>query len=292
MKILVTGAAGNSNQVLIPKLLEAQHEVIAIDVVAMTYPCTCVRISISDELALANCARGCDVIMHAAGTADHALPRTPKVPEAYTAWWEMSAESTHHLYRAALFAGVRKIIFLSTQEVYTYAAGPGVIDEDYPLSRPANNYYDLCKVISEEIAHYYAARHDIRSILLRPGNFTGLPKPDVEFLANRLRREDVAQCEFLCLNYEPENGFEAFNVMAGNPFTPADLDDLRLRPMDLIERYYPGAKALLLQAGVDWKGTDRLRSIRKAEAKLGYKPHYTFERYLEELGWKRKENES
>ncbi|MEK6794075.1 MAG: NAD(P)-dependent oxidoreductase [Spirochaetota bacterium] len=288
MKILVTGAAGNSNQALIPKLLESGHEVIAVDVSAMSYPCTCVRISIADELALAKHAAGCDIIVHAAGTADHALPRTPKVPEAYTAWWEMSAVSTHHLYRAALFAGVRKMIFLSTQEVYSYAHGPGIIEEEYHLSRPANNYYDLCKVISEQIGHYYAARHGIASIMLRAGNFTGMPEPDVEFLDNRLRREDVAQCEFLCLRYEPENGFEAFNVMAGNPFKPSDLEDLRLRPMDLIDRYYPGAKMLMIKAGVEWKGSDRLRSIRKAEAKLGYKPHFTFERYLEKLGWKLK----
>lgn len=287
MKILVTGAAGNSNQVLIPELIEAGHTVTAMDVVAMNYECQCIRASIFDDLSLSKYARGVDVIIHAAGTADHALPRTPKVPEAYHDWWEMSAHSTHHLYRSALFAGVSKVIFLSTQEVYSYAHGPGVIDEDYHLSHPANNYYDLCKVISEQIGHYYAARHGIKSIMLRPGNFTGLPEPDPEFLDNRLRREDVAQIEMLCLAYEPEDGFEAFNVMAGNPFQPADLSDLMNHPMDLIERYYPGAKALMEQHRILWKGTNRLRSIHKAQKKLGYNPRFTFERFLEKLGWKK-----
>jgi len=285
MRILVTGAGGNSNQVLVPMLLKAGHTVIALDVRALSYNCECVRVSIHDDLALQKHARGVDLIIHAAGTADHALPRTPKNPDAYHEWWEMSAHSTHHLYRSALYADVSKVIFLSTQEYYSYAHGPGVIDEDYPPSRPANNYYDLCKVISEDIAHYYAARHGIRSIMLRPGNFTGLPEPGPDFLGPRLRREDVAQCEYLCLNYEPENGFEAFNVMAGNPFKPEDLPDLMDHPMDLIERYYPGAKALMEKHNIIWKGTNRLRTIRRAEKKLGYRPQFTFERFLGKLGW-------
>lgn len=290
MKILVTGAGGNSNQILIPLMIEAGHTVIAVDVAALSYDCECIRASVHDDLAMVTHARGVDLIIHAAGTADHSLPRTPKVPDAYFSWWEMSAESTHHLYRSALYAGVAKVIFLSSQEYYSYALGPGVIDEEYPASRPANNYYDLSKVISEDIAHYYAARHGIQSIILRPGNFTGLPEPGPDFLGNRLRREDVAQIEMLCLNYEPEGGFEAFNVMAGNPFQPEDLADLMNHPMDLIERYYPGAKNLMEKNGVTWEGTDRLRTIRKAERKLGYRPQFTFERFLEKIGWQRPGN--
>jgi nucleoside-diphosphate-sugar epimerase len=286
MKLLVTGAGGNSNQILVPALIKAGHTVIAMDVAALTYDCECIRVSVFDDLAMVSHFKGVDLIVHAAGTADHALPRSPQVPDAYSAWWEMSTESTHHLYRAALYAGVSKVIFLSSQEYYSYAHGPGVITEDYPASRPANNYYDLGKVISEDIAHFYAARHGIRSILLRPGNFTGLPEPGPDFLGNRLRREDVALFETLCLDYEPEDGFEAFNVMAGNPFQPEDLPDLMNHPMELIDRYYPGAKDLMLQNGVSWEGTDRLRTIHKAEKKLGYRPQFTFERFLEKLGWK------
>ncbi len=231
------------------------------------------------------------MIIHAAGTADHSLPRSPKAPEAYEAWWEMSTLTTHHLYRSALQADVRNAIFLSSQEYYSYAHGPGVINEDCPASRPASNYYDLGKVISENIAHYYAARHGIRSIILRPGNFTGIPEPGPEFLANRLRREDVAQAAFLCLTYEPEDDFEAFNVMAGNPFQPGDLADLADRPMDLIERYYPGAKALMEGHGIVWAGTNRLRTIHRAQKNLGYTPHFTFERFLERLGWVRDDHD-
>jgi len=285
MRILVTGAGGNANQILVPLLLKAGHMVIAMDTAALNYECECVRASVLDDLSLLKYATGADVILHAAGTADHSLPRSPKAAEAYHIWWEMSTQSTHHLYRSALQAEVPKVIFLSSQEYYSYNHGPGVIDEAYPASKPANNYYDLGKVISEDIAHYYAARHGIQSIMLRPGNFTGIPEPNPEFLANRLRREDVAQAAFLCLNYKPEDGFEAFNVMAGNPFQPEDLPDLMKRPMELIERYYPGAKALMEETNTVWAGTDRLRTIHKAQKKLGYQPQFTFERFLEKLGW-------
>lgn len=285
MKILVTGAGGNSNQILVPMLIKAGHTVVAMDIAALSYDCECVRASVLDELAMATHARGVDVIVHSAGTADHSMPRSPQAPDAYFPWWEMSTETTQHMFRAALYAGVQKVVYISSQEYYSYAHGPGVIDEDYPASRPANNYYDLSKVISEDIAQYYAARHGIRTIALRPGNFTGLPEPSPDFLGNRLRREDVAQAQFLSVSYEPEGGFEPFNVMAGNPFQPEDLPDLMNHPMDLIERYYPGAKALMEQHGVIWAGTDRLRTIHRAEKKLGYKPQFTFERFLDKLGW-------
>ena len=285
MKILVTGAGGNANRILIPQLIELGHEIIATDVIALDYDCELHRVSIFDDLVLSKSMKGADCVVHAAGTADHALPRSPECPDAYDQWWQMSTVSTHHLYRAALYAEVPKVIFFGTQEFYSYGHGPGVIDEEYPASRPAKSYYDLGKVISEDIARYYAARHQIDCVMLRPGNFTGCPKPGPEFLANRLRREDMAQAVRLSVGYEPEDHYEAFNVMAGNPFKPEDLDDLQHKPMDLIERYYPGAKSLMERAGHIWKGTDRLRCIHKAQEKLGYKPAFTFESFLKSLGW-------
>lgn len=285
MKILVTGAGGNSNQILVPMLIDAGHTVVALDVRSLDYQCKCVRVSVLDELGLAKAAIGADLIVHAAGCADHSLPRGPEVTDGYPMWWEMSALSTHHLYRAALEARVPKVVCISSREYYAVDGAPGVMDEDYDVARPAHNYYAMSKVISEDIVRYYAARHGIASIVLRPGNFTGLPEPGPEFLSNRLRREDVAQAEFLCLDHEPEGGFEAFNVFAGNPFGPADLADLQEHPMEAIERYYPGAKALMEVAGAVWGGMTCIPSIARARDRLGYRPQFTFEGFLEKLGW-------
>jgi len=285
MRILVTGAAGNSNQVLVPLLIQAGHEVTALDIAPLDYPCRCVRTSVLDPLALLPYAQDVNLIVHTAGCPDHSLPRGPKNPEAYDAWFQLSGLATHALYRVALQADVQKIIFVSTQSVYATDRGPGVIDEAYPMARPAHNYYSLSKVFSEDIGLYYSAHHGIQSIMLRPGNFTGLPEPSPEFLGNRLRREDVAQAEMLCLDYAPEDGFEAFNVLAGNPFCPKDLDDMSARPMELVQRYYPGAGELMAANGDTWQGTNRLGTIARAQRKLGYHPRFTFERYLERLGW-------
>ncbi len=288
MKILVTGAGGNANQVLIPQLIEAGHEVLAYDINAVDYDCESVRASVLDELALCKYMKGKDLIIHAAGCTSHSHPRTPKKPEAYEDWWVMTTLSTHHLYKAALFAETpRKVIFLSSQCYYATDRGPGVIDEEYPAARPADHYYNLGKVLSEEIAIYYAGHHDIQTIALRPGNFTGLPDPNPEFLETRLRREDVAQMMFKCVDYEPEEGFEAFNAFAGVPFKPEDLDDMQNKPMKLIDRYWPGAKELMEKNGDSWGGTDRLNMIQKAKDKLRYEPQFTFETYLESLGWKK-----
>lgn len=284
MRIVITGAGGNANRQLIPHLIAEGHEVIALDVAALDYDCACHRVSIFDDLALQRHMRGADCVVHAAGTADHSLPRSPAVPDAYHEWWRMSGASTHHLFRSVLYAEVPKVIFFGTQEYYR--KGPGFVDEDFPASRPAEHYYDLSKVISEDIAHFYAARHGIDVVMLRPGNFTGCPEPGPAFLGNRLRREDMAQAVRLAIDYEPEGGYEAFNVLAGNPFSADELEDMRERPMALIERHWPGAAEMMIARGDEWQGGDRMQTCRRIVEQLGYRPRFTFETYLERIGYR------
>ncbi len=52
MRILVTGAGGNFNRILVPMLLEAGHDVVAMDTAALAYACECVRASVLDDLSL------------------------------------------------------------------------------------------------------------------------------------------------------------------------------------------------------------------------------------------------
>ncbi len=285
MKILVTGAGGNACQLIVPQLIESGHELIALDVRALDYECTCVRASVLDELMLASHMQGVDLIIHTAGTTDHSLPRAPEGPDHYHTWWEMSAQSTHHLYRAALFAQVKRVIFFSSQDVYDHKSG--FFDESHPVARPAGSIYALAKICSEDIAAYYARGHGMESIILRPGNYTGLPDPSPEFLGNRLRREDVAQLVMRCVDYAMDQPIEVFNVLAGNPFVASDLDDAQNNPQALLDRYYPGAFDHMKAHGYEWQGDIRIQSCAKAKEKLGYEPQFTFETYLSSLGWLR-----
>jgi len=137
--------------------------------------------------------------------------------------------------------------------------------------------------MGEELSRYYAARHNMKVISLRPGSWTGNPEPCIDSLRNRLCREDVAQAALKAIEYEPAENFEAFNVLADNPFGVEDVDDLRERPWVALERHYQGAEKLLKRHGVEWDGLTRILSCARAREKLGYAPVYTFERYLEQL---------
>ena len=145
--------------------------------------------------------------------------------------------------------------------------------------------YALAKIVSEQIAGFYSEAHAIETTILRPGNYTRLPDLSVDFLANRLRREDTAQLVFRCVDYAQQERLEVFNVLAGNPFFASDLDDYQLRPRELLERYYPGAFDLLLDNGIEWQGGQRIQSCAKAVRLLAYQPEFTFERYMRALGW-------
>ena len=283
-RILITGAGGRFCQILVPQLIEAGYSVMATDVRQVHYDCDCATVSVTDFPTLRTAMTRADIVLHAAGLHNQ-LPRTPERPDAYDICYHVNVTGTHNILMSAQQAGVGKVIFVSSVEYY--GGGEGVKDEDWPAQRPAQQYYSLSKVMGEDLCRYYAARHAIKVIVLRPGNFTGEPEPSILFLDNRLRREDMAQAAFKAIGYEPEEDFEAFNVLAGNPFVESDLKDLRENPWAVLERYYPGCEKLLKEQGVEWKGMVRVPSIARAREKLGYQPQFTFETYLKSLGWER-----
>ncbi len=283
--IFFTGAAGNCGQVLIPQLLDEGFRVRTYDVAQVDYPTERIVGSVTDYATLRPAMQHMNIVVHMAGLHNQ-LPRSPQRPDAYDVCYDVNVTGTHHVLRAAVEAGVQKIIFISSMAYYAY--GAGYCEEDWPAQRPADNYYSLSKVIGEDLCRYYAGHHGLPVIALRPGNFTGLPSLSPAMLDNRLRREDVAHAIRCAIDYEPDDDerFDAFTILAGNPFGPDDVAALRTEPMTVLEKYYPGAAELLEQQGEGFKGMSRVPSIRKAREKLNYQPKHTFEAYLAQLGYR------
>lgn len=280
--ILVTGAGGHFNRILVPWLIEAGHRVRCLDIQPLDYDCECIVGSTADYAVMERAARGSDVVVHAAGL--HLLPRGTDAVDHYRAYWETNCTGTQNVFLAALRQGAGKVIFSSSITYYDLRR-TGYIDEDFGPGAPSGSIYDLSKVLGEELARFYAAAHGLQVIALRYGDFRDAPSPGPSFLRFRMRREDAAQANRLALDYTPQDGFEAFNILAGTPFRPTDLPALAQRPMEILERYYPGVGSLLEHNGVHWDGTRHVFSIERAQAKLGYRPQYTFESYLRALGY-------
>ncbi len=278
--ILITGAGGRYCQILIPNLIKAGHNVLATDIAQLDYECPCMQLSVTDLDSLRNAMWRIDTVIHVAGI-HYQQPRTTDRPDAYDLFYKINVTGTHNVLLAAQFANVKKVIFVSSVAYYENA--PGFMDEDFPAAHVADHYYNMSKVLAENLCRYYAKHHDLNVIALRPGNFTGNPEPSIDFLDNRLRREDVAHLTELAVDYEPEEHFEAFNILAGNPFTKDDVEGLQNDPWSVLEKYYPGATKLLKDNGVEWNGIQRVPCIKRAREKLNYQPQYTFEAYLEKL---------
>lgn len=281
-KIVIFGAGGRFNQILVPQLLAEGYDVRAVDIVPMDYDCECIQATTEEFDVVVAACKGRDIVINAAGL--HYLPRGTDHPENYPAYWETNFTGTHNIFLAALRTTVRKIIFSSSVVYYDLTRLPGVVNESWPATRPAGSIYDLSKVVGEDICRFYAHGHGIETIALRYGNFCGDPKPGFDFLFGRMRREDAAQANRLAINYTPEHdGFEAFNILAGCPFQPEDVPELERGSIAVLEKYYPGIGELMAEHHLEWAGQPGYFSIESARRKLGYKPEYTFETFVTKL---------
>jgi UDP-glucose 4-epimerase len=97
---------------------------------------------------------------------------------------------------------------------------------------------------------------------------------------------DVAQAVVRTLTYQPDDDFDAFNIMAEVPFTAADAHALHDDLPGTLERSYPGIHELVQERGLNlaelvWGRT--IWSVDKAKRTLNYQPQYGFDGFLGRL---------
>jgi nucleoside-diphosphate-sugar epimerase len=145
VKVLVTGGAGYVGAELSEELVEAGHEVRALDVLlhgqedvaerlaALGVPL--IRADIRDEDARRKALEGVDAVVHlAAIVGDPACARDPGLSNA------VNVEGTRALVADARAAGVERLVFASTCSNYGRMADPNIpIDESGEL-RPVSLY--------------------------------------------------------------------------------------------------------------------------------------------------------
>lgn len=120
--------------------------------------------------ALADALKGCDAVVHA-------VVGDPRVIE----------EAAAALVPAAVTAGVRRVVYLSTASVHGQNPAPGTT-EDSPLSDGQDIDYNNAKVRAERVLFADAARHKVELIALRPSIVFGPRDRWITTLADELQR--------------------------------------------------------------------------------------------------------
>ena len=288
MKILITGAGGNLGRVLAPALAAAGHELRLFDFRPLENSnFETVVGDVRDLDAVRQAVAGVDAIVHAA--ALHGIHLSKWKPEEF---WAINVTGTFNVFEAAREAGIKRVVLCSTMGVYGASAHApedawNIVSEALPLL--PGDVYGLSKKLCEELGETYGRRWGITTVALRLGMF--VPEDSLERYGFRLLfggvdDRDVAQAARLALTHAPQNGFDAFNIMAEVPFTEPDLRELRQSPLNTLEKYYPGCAALLTVKKIDpapllWGRS--VWSVEKAQRLLGYQPEYNFDGFLQAL---------
>jgi nucleoside-diphosphate-sugar epimerase len=278
-RVAVTGGSGKLGRAVVSHLHEHDWEVVALDrvashradVVSSTVDLTDFGQAVEALSAIDDRHEGVDALVHLA-----AIPAPGLVPNAAT--FANNITASYNAYSAAIRAGVRKIVWASSETVLGLPfdePSPYVpVDEDYP-ARP-NSTYSLVKTLEEELARQLCRWHpDLSMIGLRfsnvmyPEDYEQFPAYDADPLLRRwnlwgyIDARDGAQAVRRALEYDAP-GADVFII--------ANADTVMSRPNDaLLAAVFPDVP-LARPVGPN----ETLLSIDKARRLLGYEPQHSW----------------
>lgn len=227
MKILVTGATGKVGSRFVPRLIAKGYDVtILVRDAAKALPGVKVVVGdLYDPSTLPAAVAGMDAVVHLA-----ALFRTFTDNEGIV---KTNHTGTVALAQAAIAAGVKRFVFVSTGNVYSSGYGhPAKEDDIVDIDDP--RAYSSSKIAAEQ----ELLKLDLDVRVLRLGFVYGDKDPHIEeimpVLKNWKRHPgsrmhmvhhlDVAQGLFLLLQQDNLNG-EIFNIVDDAPITLYELAD-------------------------------------------------------------------
>jgi NAD+ dependent glucose-6-phosphate dehydrogenase len=238
-RVLITGAAGRIGSSLAEQLRDRYdlrlqyHRTIPEQKPVEDF----VIASVSSMDSIAPAFEGMDAVVHMA--AD------PSPRASWESVHEANIVGTYNVYEAARRAGVRKVIFASTNHVM------GMYDRDqqWPIyaSQPVrpDSLYGVSKAFGETLGRYYYDQYGLSVICLRIGWF--LPKPRDEVSRWMwLSPRDGAQVTWRAI--ESDLGFGIFYAISANGGRHWDItntmEKLGYRPQDDAENYAEELDAL------------------------------------------------
>ncbi|MEV5050919.1 NAD-dependent epimerase/dehydratase family protein [Arthrobacter sp. LAR12-1-1.1] len=280
MRVAVTGGSGKLGRSVVRRLSDDGHEVTNLDRTgARSRGFTEVDLRnygqvVDVFLGLEDRHAGFDAVVHLA-----AIPAPGHAPDAAT--FENNMQSTYNVFQAARRAGIKKIVYASSETVLglPFDVDPPYIpvDEDYP-ARPESTY-SLVKHLEEQMAIQLTRWDPDLSItglrfsnVMDPEDYEEFPSFDHDAglrkwnLWGYIDGRDGAQAVARALE-RGKPGFEAFII--------ANEDTVMSRSSaSLAAEVFPSVKVVK-----DLGEHETMLSIDKAKRLLGYAPEHTWRTY-------------
>ncbi|HEY6824874.1 MAG TPA: NAD(P)-dependent oxidoreductase [Steroidobacteraceae bacterium] len=291
--VLVTGSAGHLGEAVMRYLRAAGRSAVGLDLKASAF--TNHVGSICDKGFVARCMQHVSAVVHAA---------TLHKPHVATHSWqdfvEVNVTGTLHLLEAAVAAGVRSFIYVSTtstfgEALYPAAAEPAIWVTETLIPRP-KNIYGSTKLMAEGLCELAHRQRQLPIMILRTSRF--FPEPDDaadirhqyqvanaqanELLYRRVDIEDVVSALVSAIDRAPRIGFCRYIISATTPFSPNDLELLRRDAAQVVGRLFPEYVALYAARGwTMFPRIDRVYVNERARTALEWQPKYDFAHVLD-----------
>ena len=251
--------------------------------------------------------RGVDAVVHLAAMMDVWRPVAD--------YHDVNVTGTENVCRAALAAGVDRLVHMSSSSVYGVALGQPA-DECFPMS-PFRDPYPVTKAAGDRLVQRMIRGERLPAVIVRPDQIFG-PGDHLHFgrMADRLRAgkgivigsgdnalplvyvSDAIQGLLLALDHDRALG-QVYNITTDRPLTQRQflaaiahevgghVPRLHLPYRLLYTAGYAAERLALLarserrppitRLGVAFLGTDNRYSIDKARRELGYSPQVALE---------------
>jgi uronate dehydrogenase len=167
-RVLLTGASGDVGTRLRPLLVQAYGTLRLSDIAEPRTPLASgeafLRADLADPAQMAGIVDGIDAIVHLGGFS---------VEGPWETILQANIVGQHALYEAALRAGVKRIVFASSNHAVGFYRRDRPIDHAVP-TRP-DTRYGVSKAFGEALGALYADKHGLRVLNIRIGNVADAP---------------------------------------------------------------------------------------------------------------------
>lgn len=233
LRVIITGASGTIGGTLMEDLAD-RYELTGTSRQPRDDP-RFIVLDFDDIGAVAEAFKGHDAVVHMHANAGYG--------DELDDYLKPNVIHVHNLYEAARRAGVRRVVFASSNHATGWYEKLGQRCDAESVFRP-DSIYGVTKVWGEALGRYYADRFGLEVVCLRIGSYGGRKKPPEwgsdRILASWLSDRDLAQLVWRSIE-APDITWGVYYGISNNARAYWDLSnaaiDLGYRPVDNAEDY-------------------------------------------------------